>query len=210
MTTETMTIHEALSELKIIGDRIESAINKEFVTLNKKSNKKIDGIPIDDVVANIKSRYQKVNDLIKRRNAIKRAVSISNAKTEVVISGTSYTVAEAIEMKNSGIQYQEMLMKELTRQISNQRNGLQLENNEVYKKAEEYAVNSVGKKENSNAKDFEDTRMSYIETNCYDLIDPLKLTQEIEKLEEEISAFKTKVDSALSISNAITTITINY
>ena len=52
MTTETMTIHEALSELKIIGDRIESAIRKEFVTVNKKSNKKVNGIPIDDVVAN--------------------------------------------------------------------------------------------------------------------------------------------------------------
>ena len=80
----------------------------------------------------------------------------------------------------------------------------------VYKKAEEYAANSVGKKESSNAKDFEDTRMSYIDTNCYDLVDPLKLTQEIEKLEEEIAAFKTKVDSALSISNATTTITITY
>ena len=210
MTTETMTIHEALSELKIIGDRIESAIRKEFVTVNKKSNKKVNGIPIDDVVANIESRYQKVNDLIKRRNAIKRAVSISNAKTEVVISGVTYTVAEAIEMNNSGIQYQEMLMNELARQLSNCSNKLQMENDNVYKKAEEYAANSVGKKESSNAKDFEDTRMSYIDTNCYDLVDPLKLTQEIEKLEEEIAAFKTKVDSALSISNATTIITITY
>ena len=46
MTTETMTIHEALSELKIIGDRIDNAIHKEFVTINKKSNKKVNGIPI--------------------------------------------------------------------------------------------------------------------------------------------------------------------
>lgn len=210
MTTETMTIHEALSELKIIGDRIESAIRKEFVTVNKKSNKKVNGIPIDDVITNIESRYQKVNDLIKRRNAIKRAVSISNAKTEVVISGVTYTVAEAIEMNNSGIQYQEMLMTELARQLSNCRTKLQMQNDDVYKKAEEYAANSVGKKESSNAKDFEDTRLSYIDTNCYDLVDPLKLTQEIEKLEEEIAAFKTKVDSALSISNATTTITITY
>ena len=210
MTTETMTIHEALSELKIIGDRIDNAIHKEFVTINKKNNKKVNGIPIDDVVTNIESRYQKVNDLIKRRNAIKRAVSISNAKTEVVISGVTYTVAEAIEMNNSGIQYQEQLMNELTRQLSNCRTRLQMENDNVYKKAEEYAANSVGKKESSNAKDFEDTRMSYIDTNCYDLVDPLKLTQEIEKLEEEIAAFKTKVDSALSISNATTTITITY
>ena len=144
MTTETMTIHEALSELKIIGDRIESAIRKEFVTVNKKSNKKVNGIPIDDVVANIESRYQKVNDLIKRRNAIKRAVSISNAKTEVVISGVTYTVAEAIEMNNSGIQYQEQLMNELARQLSNCRNKLQMENDNVYKKAEEYAANTCG------------------------------------------------------------------
>lgn len=210
MTTETMTIHEALSELKIIGDRIESAINKEFVTINKKSNRKVNGIPLDEVVDNIKSRYQKVNDLIKRRNAIKRAVSISNAKTEIVINGISYTVAEAIEMNNSGIQYQEHLMRELANQLNLCRKKIQMENEAVCRRAEEQAVNREGKKESSNAKEFEEVRMNYIEENSYDLIDPLKLTQEIEKLEEEIAAFKTKVDSALSISNATTTITIEY
>lgn len=210
MTTETMTIHEALTELKIIGDRIESAINKSFVTINKKNNKKISGLPIDEVVDNIKANYQKVTDLIKRRNAIKRAVSISNAKTEIVISNKIYTIAEAIEMNNSGIVYQELLMKELESQLRNNRTQLDRNNATVETKAEEYATNSVGKKENNNAKDFEDVRLSYIDTNSYDLIDPLKLTQEIAKLEEEIAAFKTKVDSALSISNATTTITIEY
>ena len=100
MTTETMSIHQALVELKTLDKRIESAIQEgDWVVANKHSNGKISGIDLKDFVENVKSRHQKVTSLIARTEAIKRAVVNSNAVTKVTIAGKEYTVAEAIDMK---------------------------------------------------------------------------------------------------------------
>ena len=40
----------------------------------------------------------------------------------------------------------------------------------------------------------------------YSLVDPLKIEEVIEKLDNEISGFKSNVDSVLQISNCITSI----
>ena len=50
MNTETMTIHRALAELKVLDDRISKAINEtSFVVSNKHSNEKIRGLSIRPV-----------------------------------------------------------------------------------------------------------------------------------------------------------------
>lgn len=49
MTTEKMTIHKALAELKIVDDRIISAINGgTYCVANKHSNEKIKGVPVKE------------------------------------------------------------------------------------------------------------------------------------------------------------------
>ena len=87
-TTETMSIHKALCELKVIGDRIEKTMGKvPFVLANEHANKKIQGIPIEEFIAQIKSAHQSTMDLIARREAIKCAVVKSNAVTKVTVAG---------------------------------------------------------------------------------------------------------------------------
>ena len=49
MTTEKMTVHKALAELKILDNRIHSAISDAvFCVANKHSNEKINGIKVDE------------------------------------------------------------------------------------------------------------------------------------------------------------------
>ena len=110
MTNEKMTVHKALAELKIIDDRINNAIvSGTYVIANKHSNTKIHGMTIDDFKTSMKSDFQKVSDLIARRNAIKRTVVASNAVTKVKVGDVEYTVAEAIEMKNHGMEFKNTL-----------------------------------------------------------------------------------------------------
>lgn len=60
MTTETMTVHEALSELKMLNKRIPKEENlATFVQINKHSNSKIAGMVISEYEAGIKAEYQK-------------------------------------------------------------------------------------------------------------------------------------------------------
>ena len=53
-TTEPMSIHKALCELKVIGDRIEKSMGKiPFVLANEHANRKIQGIPVEEFVTQI-------------------------------------------------------------------------------------------------------------------------------------------------------------
>ncbi|MPM29868.1 hypothetical protein SDC9_76409 [bioreactor metagenome] len=91
MTNETMTVHKALAELKIIDDRIQKAISGgTFCIANKHSNEKINGVPVDDFKKTMQGSFDKASDLITRRNAIKRAVVNSNATTQVKVGEMDY------------------------------------------------------------------------------------------------------------------------
>jgi hypothetical protein len=213
MTNETMTVHKALAELKIIDDRIQKAIaNGVFCVANKHSNEKINGVPVDDFKKTMQGSFDKASDLITRRNAIKRAVVNSNATTQVKVGEMDYTVAEAIEMKNHGVELKEMLLHELETQYKKAQAVILYKNSDdLEKRAEQYVVGIYGTKEGkTNTDDFEKTKKDFIASNTYELVDPILILKKIESLESEISEFKAEVDAALSTSNAITQIEISY
>lgn len=213
MTKETMTIHEGLAELKILPDRIQKAVCQgKYCTANRHNNEKIGGATLEDYKAMVQGSYDKASGLIRRYTAIKRAITLSNAVTTVEIIGEKYTVAEAIYMKNTGMEYKEMLLNEMRRQYMGAQVEI-LENNgkKLEKKAEDYVVNLFGGKESKTSSDeLDKARNSYIANYAYELVDPIGIQKKIEELEESISKFNAKVDAALSVSNAVTLIEIEY
>lgn len=217
MTTETMTIHKALAELKTIDSRITKAIYScDFVKAIKHSATKIDGITVKDFTNNIKEDYQRINSLIARRNAMKRAVVMSNATTKVSINGVDYTVAEAIDIKNHGMDFYDAVRSTMTGAYNEAQNELnRFSGDNIEKKAEAYILSVIQAqpKDIKMAVDSEAMKKmkeEYIADNTYDLIDPLNTREEIKKLDNMINNFTTEVDAALSVSNAITTITFEY
>lgn len=212
MTTEKMNVHKALSELKVLDKRIINAIANDFVIANKHSNDKINGIPLVDFNIDMKSHYQQVNDLIERRNALKRAVVSSNAVTKVTVGGTEYTVAEAIEMKNHGMEFYKMLRDELAKQFTKAQTAIMVNSGKnLEERAEKYIVSILStKNEKIDTKLIDELRAKYIENNTYDLLDPNNVKSRIEALNEMIENFESDIDSALSVSNAVTIIEFEY
>ncbi|WP_458463456.1 hypothetical protein [Paenibacillus sp.] len=213
MTTEKMSIHQALVELKTLDKRIESAIREgEWVVANKHSNGKIGGVDLKEFVETVKARHQKVTSLIARAEAIKRAVVNSNAVTKVTIAGKEYTVAEAIEMKNNGIDRLRTLVQRLSSDYSmakttaDRANGAELE-----RRADDYVRTMIG---NTDVKGMTDEvkrlRDEFIKAQTMELVDPIGVLKQIELLNEQINSFEVNVDSALSVSNALTSIEISY
>lgn len=211
-TVEKMTIHKALCELKILDSRINNAISSaRFCLANKHSNEKVNGVTVEEYQEIMKASYNKASDLIRRREAIKRAVVLSNAKTIVKIGGKEYTVAEAIEMNNHGIDLKLQLKNAMKKQYDSAMTTIISKNSVVDDKATEYVVELFGQKESKTAnEEYEKARKSYIEANTMELIDPVNILEKIEALEVEIADFTTEVDSALSVSNALTEITVEY
>lgn len=213
MVKEVMSIHKALVELKLLDSRIEKAIaDGIYCVANKHSNDKICGIPLDEYIKVMQGGYDKATDLISRQIAIKRAVTLSNAVTKIDISGTEYTRAEAIWMKNQGMEFYETLLDSLRKHYNNAQARINLENGkDLEERAEQYVTAIYGQKEGkTNTDDIEKVKSDFLTANSYELVDPLHVLDKIEDLEKKINDFMAEVDSALSVSNALTEITIEY
>lgn len=212
MIHEKMTVHKALAELKTLDDRINSEITGSvFVRANRHNNMKIFGKTIPDFMADAESSYQSVKALINRRNAMKRAVVLSNAITKVEIGGVEYTVAEAIEMNNHGMENLVDLRNCLREQYSSVKRMVESENGDKLVKAcENYIQATFGTKEKVNNPDIEMAQKAYMTNNAYDIVTGFDIEEVIKELTDRIDAFKADVDSALSVSNALTVIEFDY
>lgn len=217
MTTEKMTVHKALAELKTMDDRITKEMRgATYVLAVKHSAEKINGMTVADFKANMKSKYQKVTDLIARRDAMKKAVVLSNATTKIKIGDSEYTVAEAIEMKNHGMEHRKSLLQQITNAYYSAQADINRNSGEsIEKKAEQYVLSVIqaqpkDSKMTVDSDAMKTLRKTYIENNTYDLLDPLDVAKIMEALDAEINEFEVEVDAALSVSNALTVIEFEY
>lgn len=206
MTKETMSVTQALVELKTLDARITKKIGaSKYITVYSKQSPE----SVEDMSKAIQAAYQSVKDLIDRRNAIKNAVVLSNATTPVTVNGVQYTVAEAIDMKSHGMTYSVALLEQMaTQMVSAQRNFTQLATS-VENKALDLGKTAAGVADADAAK-ASDVYANYIENNPVKMVDPLDLVNFTQKLADEVDAFNAGVDVALSIVNASTMITIKY
>ena len=212
MIHEKMTVHKALAELKTLNDRINTAIGESvFVKANRHNNTKIFGKTIEEFKADSASSLTSATALINRRNAMKRAVVLSNAVTKVEIGGVEYTVAEAIEMNNHGMENLVDLRDCLREQYSSVKRMVESENGDKLVKAcENYIQATFGTKEKINNPDIEMAQKVYMTNNTYDIVTGFDIEKVIKELTDRIDAFKAEVDSALSVSNALTVIEFDY
>lgn len=217
MTTEKMTVHKALAELKTMDDRIMKSIrDNTYVLAVKHSAEKINGMTVVNFKEKMRSGYQKATDLIARRDAMKRAVVLSNATTKVKVGENEYTVAEAIEMKNHGMEFRSALLRQMNSAYVTAQNELNRNSGETLeKKAEKYVLDVIAaqpkdSKMSVDSEAMKTLRKTYIENNTYDLVDPMDVAKIMETLDAEINEFNAEVDAALSVSNALTVIEFEY
>ena len=213
MTKEEMTVHKALCDIKLLNKKIFKEISEiKIVVANKSTNNKVDGQTLEEFKQSIKSDYQSINSNIDRYKALTRAVAQSNAVTKIVVNGSEYTVAEAIAIKNKLIPIKQQLLDRIL-YVYNKENSLVKEKNERLEyEADEFVRDKDLKKEDSKnlAETILKTRNDYYNTRKYELVDPLKVNNITKELKDEIDSFLLDIDSALSVSNANTLITIEY
>ena len=212
MTTETMTVHKALAELKVLDSRINDAIlSGDFIITKKNNQDTVKGKTVEQFKSKATEAFQKASDLIRRRNAIKNAVVVSNANTTVKIGDKDYTVVEAIEKKNHGMDYYVQLRDVLRQQFAKQKSELEKHNASLQQKAEQFVTGLMGGREvKTDSAEYISAVDTYIKSNTMTLLDPLGVEKKIEELDDMINTFLPEVDAALSVSNAVTTITIEY
>jgi hypothetical protein len=209
MTVTKMSVHRGLAELKLLDSKIASALQRRFIVGNKQSNKTIDGRTLDEVRNAIKGNFDSITALIENRKRIKDQLVKSNAVTVVTVANKSYTVAEAIERKNS-VKYDENLLSMLKTQFSLEKNKVEKENSLLPSKLETYLASVLGEKGSRTAEDVKLHTKVFEDSNKWELIDPNNISTYIDTLENDIQEFETNVDYVLSESNATTFIDVDF
>lgn len=205
MEKQKMTIHRALTELKLIEAKIEKKILEVTPCGIKQKDKLVNGfIKEEDFKTSATSAYDSVTDLIARKCKIKSEIVKANSLTTVKVGGVDMTIAEAINFKAVVI-YKKKLIEKLK---SGQQKavGEMNKHNEIVEKNVQAIVEAAMGKDNANQKTDTATeiRKQYINANEFILVDPLIVADKITVLEEEVSKFEADVDAALSEINATT------
>lgn len=199
-----MSITQALAELKLLDKRIQKSLDRvTWADVKTKSH------PVDTEAfkKTVQAEYQSFLDLVKRRDALKRGVVTSNAKTDVTIGSWKGTVAEAIEYKTS-IAYKHRLLDMMRLQLLTAKDRFKDQQESVDARLEKLLHSELGKDVKTSPETITALTNSFRENNKVELVDPLDLSTRTRELEEEIESFETNVDWVLSETNGKTLIHI--
>jgi hypothetical protein len=209
MEPQKMTIHRALSELKLLDSRIEKNIQEIIPSGAYQKGKLINGhIKEEDFQKYCTAKFQTVNDLINRKMKIKSAIVEANGKTMVKVAGRDMTIADAINFK-SIIIYKKNLNEVLRSRHQTVLAEINKGNANVEANMQRILEATFGKENVKVSKeDMDAVRKPYMDANEFHLFDPLRVVDTIDKSANEISDFEAEVDAVLSEINATTFIQV--
>ena len=204
MSQNQISVTQALAELKLLRKRIGSGLDDaKFIELKTKRSL----LDADKFGVQARASLQSYLDLLDRYNRMKSAIVRSNATTEVVIAGKSYTVAEAVERKRS-INFETRLIETMKEQFTNVKEQLEQHQRSDQARIDRLLSAELSKDSKTNVDTIKSLTEAFLSENKVDVIDPLKLEERIKTMETEMEEFQTKVDWVLSESNGRTVITV--
>ena len=206
-----MTVQRALNELNTLESRIEKRLlDFRIVGTRKNSESKVSETreTVADFATNATAIMDSVDALLKRQRQLKQAIMTSNAQTMIEVAGVTYSVMTAIDRKRT-IEVEKMVLDNMKHELRKAEVKVSRENDNV----EAYIQRQVlamagGDLSNKKIALFVSFEKTYRDKNGWDLVDPLGLRNLIEKREQEILEFELEIDTALTVSNAITKIVI--
>lgn len=206
---EKMTIHRALSELKLIDARIEKQISEIVPSGVYQAGKLINGYMTEEEFSALaQSKFDSVTDLLSRKTAIKSAIVRANGETFVTVAGKKMTIADAITYKT--VVALKKKFAETLKTRHKQAVGNMNTNNEKVNANIQAILEATFGKDNVKVtkEDMEAVRKPYLAANEFHVFDPLKVENTVSGIEDEILAFEAEVDAVLSEINAVTFIEI--
>lgn len=204
MSTATLSVTQALAELKLLRRRIDNALEgATFICLKKKR----DLLDVVRFSTDATASYQSYQDLVSRYNKMKAAIVQSNAITRVTIGDQTYTVADAVERKRS-LQMEKTFLTTLQNQYQEVQEAMKTHQALEQTRVERLLQVELGKDSKTSVETIQSLTDMFLAQNKAEIVDPLHLADKISALHRSIEEFETKVDWTLSESNGRTMITL--
>lgn len=204
------TITRALAELTTLKDKHQKEVNKMNLIAVKqgaKIRKPNSSYNEKSFIEQANQSYQSVLDIERRILEIKNKIDASNFTTKVKIGDTEMTVQEALNMKRL-IELKQSRLYFIKNMKQRAQTDFDAGNEENRRRIEKMSQDQMSNG-SSKAGDAEKEIVESVE-KIYkmDFIDPVNLSDEIEKLENEIAEFNNNIDYVLSESNSTTYIEV--
>lgn len=203
------SIARLLVEYKTLGKQIEDAIKSAiFIGVARKNDgmAQVMGRPesVAELEELIKSKYQRITDLMGRHSKIKAAITLSNATTNVTICGNTMTVADAINLKQTIEKIEKPLVEAMRRQHKDSASTFDMLSAKLSTEVNKLIDDANGKDRKADQEGLKAAIEIRKQMGSPILIDPIKLRDLIDKKQKESEDYLAEVDFALSESNART------
>ena len=203
---QQVTSHEIsgarlMVEIKTVKKRLEKVLdNNTFIDQQKHDEKK-------GVGKRIQSQWQRVSDLMQRFQNLKFAQLQHNNTATINMNNQTYTIAQALAMKEHIIGLKEQVLDKLKRDRLDVERSMERSNSRMESNLQDLLRTSFQSSTNNNV-NHNDTiaqiSNSFRSSNQVHKIDPIGIDNRIEELENEIENFRREIDFKLSEVNAIT------
>lgn len=214
--SEKMLVTQALDERDLLVKKIADKIAKaSFVDTIKPNEDKVYAkrIAREDYIKEAEASYQQIMDLIDRFQRIDAAIVDSNARTEIITSYGTFTVAGAISLRSrlrdagaydGEANFEDKLYYKLQSEYNERIRFCDVRNSQLQSTAENMRLSILGK--DSKTKDDKPLGVVdvYVKENTTELVDPLDVKKKLEFLEEKKNALLTELDTQIKVSNATT------
>ena len=221
MTEEKMTLRQALQERKMLDKQIDALRKQKFLAVTVASNKIIDGKTWEQWDEDAKAAWQSLNDKIRRRIAINKAIFQANVINCVVVpkfngfeinelDTESISFAEAIDRKKY---YQNVLTKmvETFQQSITQANGAYDKSVETVNKYVVERLNQeFGNTTNASTRQRSEREAELKKENETIFRDPAEMIKKIKNASDMIDKYLLTIDSKLGHETEVTEIEISY
>lgn len=214
--TETMTIHKALIELKLCKAKLQKILLTEcFTGVITEREKETRAAELNALKDSILASAQSANDIIKRCAAIKAAIIKSNAESNITIldGKVTMTVASAIDFRNTVIPMWKEILNTFTTSYRKSMDKIEATNSQLELRADT-VIQQLSNTSMSSTSELPTQLIEYrkemIAQNEAHLVDPLNIAQKMNEINEMILSMDAEIDAALSVSNAITEITVTW
>jgi hypothetical protein len=203
-TSTSVSVTQALAELKLLRRRIDNALGDATFICLKKKRDLLDATRFSTAAT---ASYQSYQDLVSRYNKLKAAIVQSNATATVTIGGKTYTVADAVERKRN-LQMEKDFLSTLQAQYQQVQEEMKVHQAQEQARVERLLQVELGKDAKTNVETIQSLTETFLAQNKAEIVDPLNLAEKITALRRSIEEFETKVDWTLSESNGRTLITL--
>lgn len=208
-----ISVTRALAEIKNLDSQINKLIGEaRFVYVTKGQGDKltVQGVsrPAAALAEDIKSKYQKITDLISRRRAMKAAIQKSNAHTVINVAGVPMVVADAIERKQNVV-YEANLHTQMRQHYIGAMTMIEKQNTALDAQIETAVTQAYSNDRGKvTPEQYEAVAQPRKAEHFAALLDPLSVETKLEVMGDEINAFLQEIDFSLSESNARTEIEV--